>query len=171
MLSYLVVFHFPNETRFLGAGRRKGGTLETRATTNLRLPNQNYVVSLPYPRKIRFDLSQGFRKYRPRTFRRSARTRVSGRVARRRDWFRPMASAVSALSSIVANGHQILPPFAPPPLIMPCGGFSLTTVGSQPRRLAPFRRRPRLRLTRSLRSFRAWLCVQASRFAALPTGP
>ena len=46
------------------------------------------------------------------------------RVERRRDWFRPMASAVSALSSIVANGHQILPSFPPPPLIMPHGEFS-----------------------------------------------
>jgi len=47
------------------------------------------------------------------------RLKAAGRVERRRDWFRPMASAVSALSSIVANGHQILPSFPPPPLFIP----------------------------------------------------
>jgi hypothetical protein len=35
-----------------------------------------------------------------------------------------MASAVSTLSSIVANGHQVLPTFPPPPLFIPYGGFS-----------------------------------------------
>ena len=39
-------------------------------------------------------------------------------------WFRPMASAVSALSSIVANGHQIVPTAPPPPRFIPYGGFS-----------------------------------------------
>jgi hypothetical protein len=39
-------------------------------------------------------------------------------------WFRPMASAVSALSSIVANGHQIVPTVPPPPRFIPYGGFS-----------------------------------------------
>ena len=39
------------------------------------------------------------------------------RVERRRDRFRPMASSVSALSSTVANGHQVLPMF--PPLHQP----------------------------------------------------
>jgi RNA polymerase sigma-70 factor (ECF subfamily) len=34
---------------------------------------------------------------------------LNGRVERRRERFRPMASCVSALSSIVANGHQVLP--------------------------------------------------------------
>jgi len=51
---------------------------------------------------------------------------ITGRVERRRDRFRPMASSVSALSSIVANGHQILPTFPPPPLFIPYGGFSRT---------------------------------------------
>ena len=35
----------------------------------------------------------------------------TGRVEWRRDRFRPTASCVSALSSIVANGHQVLPTF------------------------------------------------------------
>jgi hypothetical protein len=48
----------------------------------------------------------------------------TGRVERRRDRFRPMASAVSALSSIVANGHQIVPTVPPPPRFIPYGGFS-----------------------------------------------
>jgi hypothetical protein len=47
-----------------------------------------------------------------------------GRVGWRCEQFRPMASCVSALSSIVANGHQVLPSFPPPPLFIPYGGFS-----------------------------------------------
>jgi len=35
-----------------------------------------------------------------------------------------MASCVSALSGIVANGHQVLPTFPPPSLFIPYGGFS-----------------------------------------------
>jgi hypothetical protein len=35
-----------------------------------------------------------------------------------------MASGVSALSGIVANGHQVLPTFPPPSLFIPYGGFS-----------------------------------------------
>jgi hypothetical protein len=35
-----------------------------------------------------------------------------------------MASDVSALSGIVANGHQVLPTFPPPPLSIPYGEFS-----------------------------------------------
>jgi hypothetical protein len=35
-----------------------------------------------------------------------------------------MASFVSALSSIVANGHQIVPTVPPPPRFIPYGGFS-----------------------------------------------
>jgi hypothetical protein len=35
-----------------------------------------------------------------------------------------MASDVSALSSIVANSHQVMPTFPPPSLIIPYGGFS-----------------------------------------------
>jgi hypothetical protein len=35
-----------------------------------------------------------------------------------------MASAVSALSGIVANGHQIVPTVPPPPRFIPYGGFS-----------------------------------------------
>jgi len=49
---------------------------------------------------------------------------LGGRVEWRRDRFRPMASCVSALSSIVANGHQVLPTFPPPPLFIPYGEFS-----------------------------------------------
>jgi hypothetical protein len=35
-----------------------------------------------------------------------------------------MASNVSALSSIVANGHQIVPTVPPPPRFIPYGEFS-----------------------------------------------
>ena len=49
---------------------------------------------------------------------------ITGRVGQRRDQFRPMASFVSALSSIVANGHQVVPTFPPPPLFIPYGEFS-----------------------------------------------
>jgi hypothetical protein len=50
--------------------------------------------------------------------------RSIGRVERRRDRFRPMASAVSALSSIVANGHQTVPTVPPPSRFIPYGGLS-----------------------------------------------
>jgi len=63
----------------------------------------------------------------------------TGRVEQRCDWFRPMASAVSALSSLVANGHQILPSFPPPPLILPYGEFPQYgwKPASSPRALPP----------------------------------
>ena len=48
----------------------------------------------------------------------------TGRVERRRDRFRPMASCVSALSSIVANSPRVMPTFPPPSLFIPYGGFS-----------------------------------------------
>jgi hypothetical protein len=35
-----------------------------------------------------------------------------------------MASAVSARSSIVANGQKVLPPVPPPPRFIPCDGSS-----------------------------------------------
>jgi hypothetical protein len=47
-----------------------------------------------------------------------------------RNRFRPMASGVSALSSSVANGCQVLPMFPPPPLFIPYGGFF--QYGSKP---------------------------------------
>jgi hypothetical protein len=59
-----------------------------------------------------------------------ARYTITGRVERRRDWFRPMAPCLSALSSIVANGHQVLPTFPPPPLFIPYGGFSRILCGA-----------------------------------------
>ncbi len=45
-------------------------------------------------------------------------------MERRRDRLRPMASCVSALSSIVANSPRVMPTFPPPPLFIPYGGFS-----------------------------------------------
>ena len=41
-----------------------------------------------------------------------------------------MASCVSALSSIVANGHQVLPTFPPPPLFIPYGEFARIKCGA-----------------------------------------
>ena len=54
----------------------------------------------------------------------------TGRVEWRRDRFRSMASCVSALSSIVANGHQVVPTFPPPPLFIPYGEFSPVKCGA-----------------------------------------
>ena len=85
-----------------------------------------------------------------------------GRVEWERARFRPMASDVSALSGIVANGHQIMPTFPPPPLFIPYGEFSPVRLETQPCRTVPFRRRLRLRLTPRLRSFWARLCVPAA---------
>src|SRR5262245_59536932 len=94
----------------------------------------------------------------------------SGRVERRRDRFRPMASDVSALSSIVANGHQVMRRFLHPLLSFRTAVFA-STVGSQPRRPAPFRNRPRLRLTQSLRSFPFLAQGPGVSNQAVPTGP
>ena len=59
---------------------------------------------------------------------------LTGRVERRRDRFRPMASCVSALSSIVAKGHQVVPTIPLPPRLSPsllCA-VSLAQPGSPP---------------------------------------
>ena len=50
-------------------------------------------------------------------------TRVYRRVGWRREQFRSAASVVSALSSFVANGHQTMPSFPPPPLKFRTAGF------------------------------------------------
>jgi hypothetical protein len=47
-----------------------------------------------------------------------------GRVERRREKLRPMTSAVSALSGIVANGHQAILSVSSAPSKIPYGGFS-----------------------------------------------
>jgi hypothetical protein len=60
---------------------------------------------------------------------------------------------VSALSSIVAIGHQAIHFVSSTPSYHAVRRVFPSTVGSQPRRSAPFRSRSRLRLTRSLRSF------------------
>src|ERR1700690_1909861 len=54
----------------------------------------------------------------------------SGRVEWGRAQFRPMASDVSALSSIVAKGHQVMPTFPPPPRFIPYGEFSRIKCGA-----------------------------------------
>ena len=66
---------------------------------------------------------------------------------------RPMASNVSALSSVVAKGHQAIRFVSSTPSYHAVRRVFPSTVGSQPRRSTPFRSRSRLRLTRSLRSF------------------
>src|ERR1017187_3130607 len=66
---------------------------------------------------------------------------------------RPMASKVSALSSVVAKGHQAIHFVSSTPSYHAVQRVCPSAVGSQPRRSAPFRRRSRLRLTRSLRPF------------------
>jgi hypothetical protein len=66
----------------------------------------------------------------------------TGRVEQRRDRFRPMASCVSALPSIVANGHQVLPSFSPLPLFIPYGGFSPVRLEASLVLLRPSETRP-----------------------------
>jgi hypothetical protein len=66
---------------------------------------------------------------------------------------RPMASKVSALSSVVAKGHQAIHFVSSTPSYQAVRRVCPSTVGSQPRRSAPFGSRSRLRLTRSLRPF------------------
>jgi hypothetical protein len=95
----------------------------------------------------------------------------SGRVGWRCEQFRPMASCVSALSSIVANGHQVLPSFPPPPLFIPYGGFSPVRLEASlsPSTLpSPFRISFDAGL--AIHPFLAFL-IQASGIAAVPTGP
>ena len=82
-----------------------------------------------------------------------------------------MASCVSALSSIVANGHQVLPTFPPPPLFIPYGGFSPVRLKASlsPSTLpSPFRISFDAGL--AIHPFLAFL-IQASGIAAVPTGP
>jgi hypothetical protein len=61
--------------------------------------------------------------------------RRESRVERRRKMLRPMTSNVSALSSIVANGHQTVHPVSSAPSKIPYGGFSPVRLqaGCQPR--------------------------------------
>ena len=79
---------------------------------------------------------------------------------------RPMASNASALSNIVANGHQAIH-FVCSALsihsFIPYGGFSLNTAGSQPCPPAPFRNLSGLRLTQELPFTRFYpFLIQAS---------
>ena len=66
---------------------------------------------------------------------------------------RPMAANVSALSSVVANGHPASHFVSATPSDPAVRRVFPSTVGSQPRRSVPFRSRSRRRLTRYLRSF------------------
>ena len=50
--------------------------------------------------------------------------RLGGRVEQRRGVVRPMTSDVSALSGIVANGHQAMHSVSSAPSKIPYGGFS-----------------------------------------------
>jgi hypothetical protein len=74
----------------------------------------------------------------------------NGRAERRRDWFRPMASSVSALSSIVANGLQILPSFPPPPLLTSRNALTGTRANSTRLRIGWTRTLFQLRTLRNL---------------------
>ena len=57
-------------------------------------------------------------------FPRPIEERGTGRVEQRRDMIRPMTSDVSALSGIVANGHQAIHFVSSAPSKIPYGGFS-----------------------------------------------
>ena len=88
---------------------------------------------------------------------------------------RPMAANVSAISSVVAKGHQAIHFVSSAPSIhsfIPYGGFSLSTAGSQPCPPAPFRNLSGLRLTQEVPFTRFWtFLIQASGTTAVPTGP
>jgi len=82
-----------------------------------------------------------------------------------------MASAVSALSSIVANSPRVLPTFPPPPLFIPYSGFSPVRLEASLVLLRPSETVSGFVWRRTCVPFRFWLSVQASRIAAVPTGP
>src|ERR1017187_5610712 len=85
---------------------------------------------------------------------------------------RLMTSDVSALSGIVANGHQAIHLVSSAPSVHSVRWVFPSTAGSQPCRRASFRNPSRLRLTRGLRFTRFWpFRIQASGTAAAPTGP
>jgi len=94
-----------------------------------------------------------------------------GRVEWRRAQFRPTASVVSALSSIVANNRQAMPNVSSTPSIHSVRWVFPSTVGSQPCHPAPFRRyEAAFDAGPAVRPFLAFL-NQASGTAAVPTGP
>jgi hypothetical protein len=85
---------------------------------------------------------------------------------------RLMTSVVSALSGIVANGHQAIHLVSSAPSIHSVRWVFPSTAGSQPCHRASFRNPSRLRLTLGLRFIRFWpFLIQASGTAAVPTGP
>ena len=85
---------------------------------------------------------------------------------------RPMASNVSALSSVVAKGHQAIHFVSSTPSIHSVRRVFPGTAGSQPCPPAPFRNLSGLRLTQELPFVRFWpFLIQASGTAAVPTGP
>ena len=71
----------------------------------------------------------------------------------------------------MANGHQVLPTFPPPSLIIPYGGFSPVRLEASLVILRPSESVPGLVGRKTCSSSRFWLSVQASRTAAVPTGP
>jgi len=85
---------------------------------------------------------------------------------------RPMTSNVSALSSVVAKGHQAIHFVSSAPSIHSVGRVFPSTAGSQPCPPVPFRNLSELRLTPELPFVRFWpFLIQASGTAAVPTGP
>ena len=75
--------------------------------------------------------------WKPET--RRSKPPISSRVERRREMLRPMTSAVSALSGIVANGHQAIHSVSSAPSKIPYGGCSPVRLqaGCQPRSSPP----------------------------------
>ena len=85
---------------------------------------------------------------------------------------RPMTSSVSALSGIVANGHQAIHFVSSAPSFHAARRVFPSTAEGQPYHPAPFRNLSGLRLTQDLRFIRFWpFRIQASGTAAAPTGP
>jgi hypothetical protein len=83
-----------------------------------------------------------------------------------------MTSSVSALSGIVANGHQAIHFVSSAPSFHAVRRVFPSTAEGQPHHPAPFRNLSGLRLTQDLRFNRFWpFRIQASGTAAAPTGP
>jgi len=92
-------------------------------------------------------------------------------VQRRRDRFRPMASCVAALASVVANSQQVLPTFPPPPLIIPYGGFAPVRLEASLAAPCPSAAVPGGVRRGACVPLRLGLRVPRYRFAAVPRGP
>lgn|SRR5882724_9872850 len=114
--------------------RHDPGCVVGRAGAISKLHNERTHLIFNTPRKRRWMNRAGtfIKNFRVSKKVRGHQDHHGGRVERRRDRFRPMASFVSALSSIVANSLQVMPTFPPPPLLIPSSRFSPVRLEASP---------------------------------------